>query len=155
MADGEARNNFLERAALAGGAKAWNPNGVLTGARHITLAGTYAYVTTPTALVVVDLDKPLDPQLVTSVPLNDGRASAIQFRYLWATDADGLKLFDVTDMRRPVAVPEATVPDADARRIYLARTYAYVAAKADGRRSSTSPSRASRRSPTIAAKGGR
>ncbi|HZG47514.1 MAG TPA: hypothetical protein VEZ41_14805 [Allosphingosinicella sp.] len=132
MADGEARNNFLERAPLAGAAKAWNPNGALTGARHVTLAGTYAYITTPTALVVVDLDKPLDPQLVASVPLNDGRASAIQFRYLWATDADGLKLFDVTDMRRPVAVPEATVPMRDARRIYLARTYAYVAAKADG-----------------------
>jgi hypothetical protein len=83
-------------------------------------------------LVVVDLDKPLDPQLVASVPLNDGRASALQFRYLWVTDAEGLKLFDVTDMRNPVAIPGATAPIRDARRIYLARTYAYVAAKADG-----------------------
>jgi hypothetical protein len=132
MADGEPRNNFLKRAALAGGATAWNPNGVMTGARHVTLAGTFAYITTPNALVVVDLDKPTDPQLVTSVPLNDGRASAIQFRYLWATDREGLKLFDVTDMRNPVAVPEATRRIDDARRIYLARTYAYVAAKAQG-----------------------
>jgi hypothetical protein len=132
LADAEPRNNFLERAALSGGAKAWNPNGALTGARHVTLAGTYAYVTTPTALVVVDLDKPLDPQLVASVPLNDGRASALQFRYLWVTDAEGLKLFDVTNMRNPVAIPSATAPIRDARRIYLARTYAYVAAKADG-----------------------
>jgi hypothetical protein len=65
-------------------------------------------------------------------PLNDARASAIQFRYLWVTDAEGLKLFDVTKMGNPVAVPSGTVPMANAQRIYLARTYAYVAAKQDG-----------------------
>ena len=65
-------------------------------------------------------------------PLTDARASAIQFRYLWVTDRDGLKLFDVTNLRDPVAVPSGTVPLADARRVYLARTYAYVAAKKDG-----------------------
>src|SRR5690606_4466682 len=32
----------------------------------------------------------------------------------------------------PVAVPSGTVPLADARRLYIARTYAYVAAKRDG-----------------------
>src|SRR3546814_3407125 len=64
--------------------------------------------------------------------MKDARASAIQFRYLWVTDAEGLKLFDVTKLTDPVAVPSATVPLADARRIYLARTYAYVAAKSDG-----------------------
>jgi hypothetical protein len=64
--------------------------------------------------------------------LADARASAVQFRYLWVSDADGIKLFDVTSLRNPVAVPEGTVRLADARRIYLARTYAYVAAKADG-----------------------
>ena len=48
------------------------------------------------------------------------------------TDADGLKLFDVTDMANPVPVPSGTVPLADARRVYLARTYAYVAAKQQG-----------------------
>jgi Uncharacterized conserved protein len=65
-------------------------------------------------------------------PLRDARASAIQFRYLWVSDADGVKLFDVTDLRNPVAKPQATVPLADARRIYVARTYAYVAAKSEG-----------------------
>jgi hypothetical protein len=35
-------------------------------------------------------------------------------------------------LRRPVAIPSGTVPLADARRLYLARTYAYVAAKQDG-----------------------
>ncbi len=132
LADGEARNNFLDRARLRDGNRAWNPDGVLTGAQHITLAGTYAYVVTPNALVVVDLNDPLAPRIASTQPLRDGRASAMQFRYLWVTDADGLKLFDVTNMATPVAVPEATVPLQNARRIYLARTYAYVAAKSQG-----------------------
>lgn len=132
MANGEPRDNFLRRAQLTTGGDAWNENGVLTGARHITLAGTYAYIIADAGLVVVDLNEPLTPRLVATRPLNNGRASAIQFRYLWVTDADGLKLFDVTHMADPVAVPSATVPLQDARRIYLARTYAYVAAKAQG-----------------------
>jgi hypothetical protein len=66
------------------------------------------------------------------LPLTCARASAVQFRYLWVTDAEGLKLFDVTDLRKPVARPEATVALVDARRVYVARTYAYVAAKAEG-----------------------
>jgi len=132
MADGEPRNNFLRRAQLAGGGNAWNENGVLTGARHITLAGTYAYIMANAGLVVVDLSTPLAPRHVATVPVRDGRASALQFRYLWVTSAEGLQLFDVTNMENPVAVPAATVPLADARRVYLARTYAYVAAGADG-----------------------
>ncbi|WP_097093012.1 LVIVD repeat-containing protein [Novosphingobium sp. Chol11] len=126
MADGEFRNNFLKRAVT------WNPDGVLNGARHIQLAGQIAYITADAGLVVVDLADPLHPRLAAVRPMKDARASAIQFRYLWVTDADGLKLFDVTKLTDPVAVPSATVPLRDARRIYLARTYAYVAAKAEG-----------------------
>ncbi|HEX7875704.1 MAG TPA: multiheme c-type cytochrome [Sphingobium sp.] len=126
MADGEFRNNFLKRAVT------WNPDGVLNGARHIQLAGQIAYITADVGLVVVDLADPLHPKLAAVRPMRDARASAIQFRYLWVTDAEGLKLFDVTRLTDPMAVPSATVPLADARRIYLARTYAYVAAKAEG-----------------------
>ena len=144
LADGEFRNNFFRRAVT------FNPDGVLNGARHITLAGDYAYITTPTALVTVHLTKPwsvqapcevshkeggetcLDPQVTSVVPLNDGRASTIQFRYLWVTTANGLELFDVTELAQPRNLPQATVPLADARKIYIARTYAYVAAKAEG-----------------------
>jgi len=64
--------------------------------------------------------------------MHDARASAIQFRYLWVTDADGLKLFDVTTLRNPVPVPQGNVALANAQRLYIARTYAYVAAKQDG-----------------------
>jgi hypothetical protein len=105
---------------------------VLAGARHIVLAGEVAYVTTPRGLAVVDLADPLHPKLAAMRPLNDARASAVQFRYLWVTDAEGVKLFDVTNLLNPVPVPSGTVPLANARRLYIARTYAYVAAKGDG-----------------------
>jgi len=126
MADGEFRNNFLKRAAT------WNEGGVLTGARHIVLAGPVAYITADAGLVVVDMADPLHPRLAAVRPLRDARASAIQFRYLWVTDAEGVKLFDVTRLLDPVAVPSGTIPLADARRLYVARTYAYVAAGAEG-----------------------
>jgi len=132
LADGEFRNNKLRRAIFADGAKAWNPDGVLDGARHVLLAGEVAYITARRGLVVVDLANPLQPRIAAVRELSDARASAIQFRYLWVTDAEGVKLFDVTNLRNPIAVPQASVPLADARRLYIARTYAYVAAKQDG-----------------------
>jgi hypothetical protein len=132
LADGELRNNRLRRKVYADGSSAWNPGGVLNGARHITLAGEVAYITADKGLVVVDLSDPDTPKLAALRELRDARASAVQFRYLWVSDADGVKLFDITSLRNPVAIPEATVPLADARRIYVARTYAYVAAKRDG-----------------------
>jgi hypothetical protein len=132
LADGEFRNNKLRRAEFTDGTGAWNPEGVLDGARHIHLAGEVAYITTRRGLVVVDLAEPLAPKVTAVLPLNDARASAIQFRYLWVSDAEGVKLFDVTQLRNPVAMPDATVPLDDAQRIYVARTYAYVAAKHEG-----------------------
>ena len=124
--DREPRNNFLHRAVT------WNPNGVLNGARHATLAGHVAYIAADSGLVVVDLDDPLHPKLAAVVPLKDVRASAIQFRYLFVTDAAGVEVLDVTHMLAPKLVPGATFALADARKVYLARTYAYVAAGADG-----------------------
>ncbi|MDP4605066.1 MAG: hypothetical protein NWS68_02800 [Erythrobacter sp.] len=132
LADGEFRNNKLRRASLAGRVDAWNPDGVLNGARHITLAGEVAFITADKGLVVVDLAEPLAPKVVAVRAMRDARATAVQFRYLWVTDAEGVKLFDVTTLRDPVAVPEGAVPLADARRMYIARTYAYVAAKGEG-----------------------
>jgi hypothetical protein len=126
LADREPRNNFLKRALT------WNEGGVLAGARHVTLGGHYAYIAATAGLVVIDLDDPLHPRHTATIPLRDARASALQFRYLWVTDADGLRLLDVTRMDSPRLVPSGTVPLADARRVYVARTYAYVAAKKDG-----------------------
>ncbi|MCU0891568.1 MAG: hypothetical protein MUE77_07445, partial [Sandarakinorhabdus sp.] len=132
LTDGEPRNNFLKRITFDGGSRSWNPDGVLTGARHVTLAGHIAYVTTPRALVVVDLDKPRAPKLAAVRLLTDARASAVQFRYLWVTTANGLEVFDIADLRRPIHHPQATLPIANARKFYVARTYAYVAAKGEG-----------------------
>ncbi len=42
LLDGNPSNNFLTRAAT------FNPDGILTGARRITMAGTYAYILTDT-----------------------------------------------------------------------------------------------------------
>jgi hypothetical protein len=69
---------------------------------------------------------------VATLNLPDVRGSALQFRYLFVTDARGLEVVDVTNFEKPALVAGATVPLADARRVYVARTYAYVAAKKDG-----------------------
>ena len=98
LADGEPRNNFLKRALT------WDGDGALLGARHITLGGHYAYITTDVGLVVVDLDNPLAPKITAQIELNDARQTDIQFRYLWVTDADGLKLLDVTNLAKPVLI---------------------------------------------------
>jgi hypothetical protein len=115
LADGEPRNNFLERAIT------WNPGGALAGARHITLAGTIAYIAGDFGVAVVDLDDPLSPDLVTIIPFDGARATALQFRYLF-----------VTDPASPRKVEDASVSLSDAQRIYVARTFAYVAAGKDG-----------------------
>jgi hypothetical protein len=126
FADGDLHNNFLERAV------SWNPDGVLDGARHLTIGGHYVYVMADRGLVVVDVDAPLEPKLAATLPLVDARASALQFRYLFVTDIDGLKVIDVTHPDKPLLLDGAVVRMNDAQRIYVARSYAYVAAGAQG-----------------------
>ena len=126
LADGEFRDNRLARALT------WNPGGGLAGARHVTIGGNVAYVIADAGLVVVDLTDPLAPKTLATVPLADGRASALQFRYLFVTDAEGLKVVDVTHPARARIVPAATLPLANARGVFAARTYIYVADGAKG-----------------------
>src|SRR6185436_19059873 len=112
-----------------------NPGGVLTGARRITIAGAYAYILTTRALVVVSLDDPLNPRVTAEVgapTLIEPRGVQVQFRYAFVVDRDGLKALDVTALDRPRPIAGAVVPFTDARNVYLARTYAYVAAGAAG-----------------------
>jgi hypothetical protein len=124
LLDGDPRNNFLKRAL------AFNPDGILTGARRITIAGTYAYMLCDRGLVVVDLNDPLKPRIAADIgvpQLNDPRGIAIQFRYAFVVDRDGLKVLDVSQLDHPRIVQNVVVPLTDARNIYVARTYAYVA----------------------------
>jgi hypothetical protein len=124
LLDGNPANNFLKRAL------AFNPNGVLTGARRITIAGTYAYILTDNALVVVDLDNPLAPRVTATIgapELDNPRGIAVQFRYAFVADRYGLKTLDVTDLAHPKITAKGRVATGDARNVYVARTYAYVA----------------------------
>jgi len=89
-------------------------------------------VATPQALVIVNLDDPLEPKLAARVALDGPRSMALQFRYLFATTAAGLEVLDVTIPERARRVEGARVALADAQGIYVARTYAYVAAGREG-----------------------
>jgi hypothetical protein len=60
------------------------------------------------------------------------RAAQVQFRYLFVLTGAGLQVLDITRPATPVPVGGASLPIADARRLHLARTYAYVAAGKDG-----------------------
>jgi hypothetical protein len=126
LLDGDPSNNTLQRAA------AFNPEGRLRGARHLAIAGNYAYVVCDRGLVVVDINTPLTPRIVSEVAMNKPTAVAVQFRYAFVTDADGLKVANVTVPEQARLVDRATVKIADARNVYLARTYAYVAGGAQG-----------------------
>jgi hypothetical protein len=126
LADGEFRNNHLERALT------WNPHGVLNGAKHITTAGYYLYITTDDAVVIVNADQPLAPRVVAELRIEDPRATAIQFRYLFVSSKRGLQVVDVTNPQQPSFVLKQALPLKDAQRIHLARTYAYVAAGEEG-----------------------
>jgi hypothetical protein len=66
------------------------------------------------------------------VPLKNARAVRVQFRYAFVVDADGLKVIDITDNAQPKLIDKAFVPYAEAREVYLARTYAYIAAGNEG-----------------------
>jgi len=126
LADRDPQNNFLSRAIT------WNENNILGGARHVMLGGHFAYVSADAGLVIVDLDDPLKPKLAAVVPLKGARAAALQFRYVFALDDEGVTTIDVTDPTKARQVGSARITLADARRIYVARTYAYVAAGAEG-----------------------
>ncbi len=129
LLDGDPRNNFLKRAL------AFNPGGILNGARRITIAGVYAYILCDRGLVVVDLDNPLKPRVTAEIgapTLVDPQGIDVQFRYAFVVDKQGLKVLDVTALDQPRIVPGALVPFPDARNVYVARTYAYVSAGKQG-----------------------
>jgi hypothetical protein len=126
LQDGEPRNNFLKRATT------WNPNGVLTGARTITLAGARAFVGTETEVVVVSLQDPLAPVIETRWKADKPTGIEVQFRYAFMTDAQGFHVIDITDTANPRELGSGFIPLSDARNVYVARTYAYVAGGKDG-----------------------
>jgi hypothetical protein len=126
LQDQEPRNNFLTRALT------WNEGGILNGARYIAIAGTRFYVAADAGIVELDMADPLKPKVAAVIPIGGARGLAVQFRYLFVVGAGGLDVVDITDPDRPAIVPRAHLPLADARRISVARTYAYIANGRDG-----------------------
>ena len=124
LLDGDPRNNFIGRALT------FNPENKLAGARSLTFAGAFAYVLCDRGLVVVDMNDPLHPRIVSEIgspALNEPRSVAVQFRYAFVADRDGLKVLDITRLAEPQSIPGATITLDDAHRITVARTYAYIA----------------------------
>lgn len=129
LVDGDPTNNFLERGAT------FNPENKLHGAVGGALAGRYLYVVCDRGLEVIDVNDSLKPVIVSEIGngfLKQPTSVAIQFRYAFVTDSEGLKVIDITDPLHPVAVPSATVGLKSAQRLYVARTYAYVADGPEG-----------------------
>jgi hypothetical protein len=125
LVDANPSNNFFTRAVT------FNPDGALSGAEALAVAGRYVYVACAKGLAIVDIDQPLTPKLVATVGgLQAPTSVAVQFRYAFVTDHTGLHTIDITDPTKPALV--ADLPIADARSVYVARTYAYIAAGAAG-----------------------
>ena len=63
--------------------------------------------------------------------LHSPDAVQVQFRYAFVCDEEGVKVLDVTDLAQPAA-GRRSCRWPNAHNIYLARTYAYVAAGQQG-----------------------
>jgi hypothetical protein len=127
LLDGNPMNNFLKRDLT------FNPDGILAGAKAITIVGTYAYICADAGLVVVALDDPKKPEVkcvLGKEVLHNPKVVACQFRYAYVGDDEGIKVLDITDLAKPKPVSKLEVPDVHS--IYVARTYAYVAAGKHG-----------------------
>jgi hypothetical protein len=129
IVDGNPDNNFFKRDVT------FNPGGVLTGATFVTAAGHRLYVTAPGGLFVIDCADPLHPRLAgqySGIFLRNPRCVAIQFQYAFVTDDDGVKVIDLANPEHPIPVRSGVIPLRSANRLYLARTYAYVANGPEG-----------------------
>jgi hypothetical protein len=120
--DGNPLNNFLHRDVT------FNPGGLLTGARAISIAGVYAYVCCDAGLVVISLDDPKHPEVKAVLDerwLKNPHGVAVQFRHAFVIDDEGVKVLDVTNLADPRPLSKVSLPGVES--IYVGRTYAYLA----------------------------
>src|SRR4029077_4420851 len=117
---GNPDKNYFERDVT------YHPKGALTGASFVTAAGHRLYMTTPRGLFVIDCTDPMNPRLAgqfTGAFLRNPHCVAIQFRYAFVTDDDGLKVLNIGDPDHPEPVSGGVVRLRQPGRLYLARTY--------------------------------
>ncbi len=127
LVDRDPTNNSLERALT------YNPEGKLNGATNLAIAGNYVYICCDRGLVVVNIQDPLKPRLVAELTeLKKPKAVAVQFRYAFVCDDEGVKVVDITLKEGPKVIPNNLIRLSGANDIYVARTYAYVAAGSQG-----------------------
>jgi hypothetical protein len=126
LVDGDPRTDDLDADVVFDG------GGVLRGARDLLVAGDVIWVAADVGVVAVDVSDPTAPAVRSVLPVADPRGVALQFRYLFVTTAYGLEVVDVTHPDAPRLVDGALVPLTDAHRLYVARTYAYVAGGTEG-----------------------
>lgn len=129
LVDGDPRNNFLTRAVT------FNPGGTLNGAVNLAIAGNYVLICCDNGIVVVNIENPMAPRVVAQVGapfLRRPKAVAVQFRYAFVCDEEGVKTIDITKLEELKAVRGSLLPLEGANDIYVARTYAYVAAGRQG-----------------------
>ena len=131
LVNGNPDDNFLKESETV----RFNPNGALTGATFVAATGHRLYITTPRGLFVVDVSDPTRPRIageLTDGFLRNPHCIAVQFRYGFITDDDGLKIVDLTEPTRPVPLRRSTLRLNHAGRLYVARTYVYVANGPEG-----------------------
>ncbi len=127
LLDGNPTNNFLKRELT------FNPDNLLCGAQSVTIVGHYAYVCCAAGLAIISIEDPKQPKITDIVDaqfIKRPTQVQVQFRYAFVCDQEGVKILDVTDLAHPV--PVCHLPLAEAKKIYVARTYAYVAAGTEG-----------------------
>jgi hypothetical protein len=82
LTDGNPGNNFLSRALT------FNPDNILDGANTIAVAGRWLFIGADEGLVIIDIDTPLAPHILTTLDgFEKQTAIAVQFRYAFVTDA--------------------------------------------------------------------
>lgn len=127
LLDGNPINNFIEPALT------YNPQNKLRGARRITIVGEYAWICCDAGLVVVDLSTPLKPQITEVLELDGVSDVQAQFRAAFALAGNKLITLDCTDPAHPqLTNSEPLQLPGEPHRLYVARTYAYVASGSAG-----------------------
>src|SRR5436190_1041241 len=147
LTDGNPSNNFFTRALT------WNPGGVvrassappspqgapearttpgiLDGANSIYVAGRWLFIGASQGVVVIDIDNPLQPKVVSVISeIPNATGIAVQFRYAFVTDKHGLHTIDITDPAHPRVAGMSPLDEAGS--VYVARRYASVAAGKQG-----------------------